>query len=197
MDFFGAVGPPRRERPAVAPDNSDGWFRELGGEGGVVDVEPVLVDRDGFGRVEIRPEVAQLGVAGLLAPQQDAGRVIHCLRRRFLVVARVERSGPRRPRMTGIRIERPQERELRIAAIAVRRVFDDHFDHRTPVGRPLRVVLCDRRGGHDVVTPVEVVVVHHRGRGEGFGLGKQGVPGVVVGEELSGVAWFEGEPRFE
>ena len=134
-------------------------------EDDVVHIEPVLLDRDHLGGVEIDAQVADGVVAGDGTPQGRGGGELHRLGRGLLVVAVPEGAVPRGPGVAGIGIEAAQEGEHRVVPVPGIGVPDEQVDHPAPVLLlgPLGVVHGDDRRGHDEVAPVEMMIVQLAG----------------------------------
>ena len=107
------------------------------------------------------------------------------LRRRLLVVPVRERRRPRRPRVAGVRVERPQLRQL-ARRLRRRDVLREQVHHGCELVGEGRVVLRQQPGRGQEVAVVEVVVVElvrAEGRREA-----DGRPGGLVVDHAPGVA---------
>ncbi len=195
VDLFGVVGPPRGVAGAVGPDDAGERPREARGEDRLVGVEPVLLDGDRLGGVEVDAEVADVVAAHDRAPEDESGREVHGLRRALLVVASVEGGVARGPAVGGVGVEVSQEGVAGVGAVPVGDVADEQFDDFGVVVGPGGVVHGDHGGGEDVVAVVEVVVVHLLGEVEAAGGAEECAPVGVVGEVTR--AGVGVEPVFE
>src|SRR5690625_4548036 len=141
-------GPPGAVSAPVAPEDADGTavvtVREVAT--GSEPVVPYCVCLTG---VEEDAELEQFRVTGRFRPADHACCVVDRLTRRLQIVAALVTAASGSPAVTGVRVQRPQEREQRIVAARCG-VADQQVDHRPECARPLTVAFISYRGGfHD------------------------------------------------
>ena len=188
VDHDGVRVPPGVELAARAPHHGDAREVEALGEDRAVGVEPVLLDGLERVRVQEDPRVAQHLVARHRAPQDEARREVHVLRRRLLVVPVVVLRGPVRPAVPRVGVHVAQEREARVVAHGVGGVLDEHLDERRPPFRPGGVVARDGGGRLHEVAVVEVVIVERGVRVVARRHAHERGPRLVVIEQLGRLA---------
>ena len=87
--------------------------------------------------------------------------------------------------MSGVRIEAAKEGEACVGAIPVVGIADEKIDHGAVLLGPGGVELRDRRGGHDEVAVVKVVIVHFGSEAVGAVVSQERGPGAVVVENTT------------
>ena len=153
VDELGVGPEPGAVHPLAAPHHADGHVGIGGGKDLVVHVEPVLLDGGLLGGVQVHAQVADVGLARGLAPQDGRGGEVHGLGAGLLVVAVAEVPVPGGPGVAGVGVVGAQEGKARVGAVPVVGVTDQHVHHAAPVilGGPGAVVAGHGGRAHDGV----------------------------------------------